>query len=426
MKNRFNFFNSYIDKNIYNINNFTQENITYWLELEYILIDNDFKVVPQSANKFLKTNNQKIISWESGTFQLEISSDYYTFLPGSSDKLIENILNGKLIINNYSLKEWLNCVSVWLPPFIDYEFDKKIEYLNQDDKYKIEREYWLKNRNDKYILNLYWDKYFEILDSCANLALVNWIHVNIKLRNIKEFINFHNIWISVMPFLYWLSSNASFLNWIIIGKKDARLNIWLLSDNFIKNNLWDWLVPYISDIRDYFNLLNSFDYDFDYIISKDNLRNSFELKRESCWFFQQFKILDSWELLYEYRPLTMQITSISSIYLWLFSILTILYFINNVDEIELNNFEDVNLFMKEASDKWVNWKIKLFNNFEISDVKVIYDKYKNYVINFWINNWYISDNEWKLIILYLNNKVSWIYDINDYNSLKDYINISKE
>ncbi len=215
MYNKTELFNTYINKNISNIKSFSQDKITYWLELEYILVDNNYIVKPKSANAFLKNNNEKIISWESWTFQLEISSNYYELKQKSLDLLLSNIKKWKSKINDFCFDKKLNCISIWLPPYINKNYDKNINYLNQDDKYNIERKYWLNNRNDSYKIN----KDFVISDSCANLALVNWIHINIKLRNIQEFIDFHNIWVSLMPFLYWLSSNASFCNWKIKWKK---------------------------------------------------------------------------------------------------------------------------------------------------------------------------------------------------------------
>jgi hypothetical protein len=426
MRGKSELFDIYIKNNINNINRFIQKEITYWLELEYFLVDNDYKVVPQSANKFLRSNKNSLISWESWTFQLEISSNHYIFEKGSIGKLSKNILDCKSEINAFCNNNWLSCISTWLPPYIDKNFQNNQEFLNQDNKYKIEREYWLKNNNNSYFINTDWTEWLLLNDSCANLALINWIHINIKLRNVEEFISFHNYWLSLMPFFYWLSSNASFLNWKIKNKHDARLNVWLLSDNYLKASNWQWTIPYLKNINDYFDILNSFDFDFEYLITDDEYRNAFELKRESCWFFQQFKILDNGELLYEYRPLTIQITSKWWIYLWVYTILTILYFINTYgQEIKFNKIENINKYMNNVSDNWVQGIVKLFDNFDELSVDLIYNYYKNDIIKYWIENWYINDLEWKLIIEFLDLKVWGKFDIVDYDSLTEYFNSSK-
>ncbi len=121
----------------------------------------------------------------------------------------------------------------------------------------------------------------------------------------------------------------------------------------------------------------------------------------------------------------MQINSEWAVYLWVFSILIILYFINIKNKYTYISVEDVNKYMKEVSKKWVKWEIKIFNELELFSVANIYNKYKKSVIDFWIIEWYISKSEWNRIINYLNDKVSWKFDVKDSNSLEKYIEISK-
>ncbi len=399
---------------------------TYWFECEYFLVDsNSLFVVPKSANTFLENNTDDTISWESWTFQLEISSNYQKLLNWSMSCLLEEISSSKKKINNFFKERNIHCISTGLPPYIDSDFDKHKEYLNQENKYKIERDYWNSREERKYTLLLGNKTSFDITDSCANLALLNGIHINIKLESVEDFIKFHNVGLSLMPFFYGLSSNASFLNSPIIWKSDARLNIGMLSNNFTEGSTWIGIVPYIDDLKEYFDFLNSFKYDFDFCIDPDMEKNAFELKRESCWLFQQFKILDDESLLYEYRPLTMQVSSEWSVFLGSFTIFCILFYLETPRNMLLP-LGSVESYMCEAADNGLIANIWFFNEEWKRSVLDIYNSIKQEVIDFAVNKNYITKDEGIEVLRFLDKKTGGSYDIQSEDSLKLYIEKSRK
>ncbi len=401
-------FDKFIDRYEQVIDSAWSESVTYWLEIEWFIVDQNDFAVPWASKDYLALGKDYV--WgESWTFQLEISWPIWVLEIWSLELMKSKIELISKDMQSYYSKRWMKFIYKWIVPNISDDYFDNEDFFNQSDKYLIERNFWKKklskDNNSFSIRKKSWQE-LKLKDIYGSLALISWIHVNLRLRNPSELKNFYNYSTMLSPIFYGLSSNASYCNGEL-ENRDVRLAVGLFnSKNYISGSDNAGLFPYINKATDYFRKLNSWDHIVDYKICEDIERNAYEVSRETSWVFQQLKLLeDNKTLLYEYRVLTVQDTVEDSCNLWYFFILTVFWFTSQAPI--LAPLEEVSAWMSNAWKYWIYASI--FDPLDYLNTTTIKEWIsKNYhkILNYWIDNWYLSEAEGKNIKKYIERKMN--------------------
>ncbi|MDA3855954.1 MAG: hypothetical protein PF569_06835 [Candidatus Woesearchaeota archaeon] len=230
----------------------------------------------------------------------------------------------------------------------------------------------------------------KMLNDNKSLAFVSGIHINIRPLNLEHCRKLFNVSLHLMPYLTGLTTNGGFLN-KLLDKKDYRLHIGMLDENLLNEDyVYDCGLPdfYLDDIFDYFDkqLVKEPIYQVNNTDLEQSVIDSF---RETSWSFIQIKIQKD-NLLLEYRPISVQMTSELIVSFHIYSLMLFEYFIERYDDILLTPIntlhKNLNCALKSGSDAIINHdnqeiKILGLHPIEYKQQLIIYFYLKIYFLN---------------------------------------------